>query len=186
MLRCRVRGTHYAPGIGISRNFFARAKESSVPTKALRLLVVGTLRAPHWKTAAAHYLERIRHWRSVTERTIRDGEAGLPEAERIRREGRDMLHALKADDYLVCLDERGKSMSSPAFSAFLREISENAAFTPCFAIGGAFGLDETVRSRAGFMLSLGPMTLPHELARVVLLEQIYRAEAVTRNIPYHH
>jgi len=116
----------------------------------------------------------------------KDADAGLPEAERVRLEGQRLLQAVHADDYLICLDERGNSMSSRLFAAFLNELSENASCTPCFVLGGPFGLAEAVRSRARFVLSLGPMTLPHELARVLLLEQLYRAEAILRKTPYHH
>jgi 23S rRNA (pseudouridine1915-N3)-methyltransferase len=117
---------------------------------------------------------------------VKDADAGLPEPDRGRLEGQRLLQAVRTDDYLICLDERGTSMPSRAFAAFLDEISAHAARTPCFVLGGPFGLAEAVRSRAGYILSLGPMTLPHELARVVLLEQLYRAEAILRKTPYHH
>jgi len=152
--------------------------------KKLRIIAVGALRSPHWKAAATHYLERLKAWRRIQEHVIKDADAGLPEAERVRREGQRLLQAVRADDFLICLDERGKSMPSRAFAAFLDEIS--ASRTPCFALGGPFGLAEELRSRARFTLSLGPMTLPHELARVLLLEQVYRAEAILRKTPYHH
>jgi 23S rRNA (pseudouridine1915-N3)-methyltransferase len=153
--------------------------------KNLRILAVGTLRSPHWKTAAAHYLERLRHWRRVQEHVIKDADARLPEAERLRLEGQRLLQAVRTEDYLICLDEQGKSMPSQAFAAFLNDIAQ-ASRTPCFVLGGPFGLAGMVRSQARFVLSLGPMTLPHELARVVLLEQLYRAEAILRKLPYHH
>jgi 23S rRNA (pseudouridine1915-N3)-methyltransferase len=152
----------------------------------LRIIAVGALRAPHWKTAAAHYLERLKHWRRIHEHVVKDADAGLPEAERVRLEGQRLLQAVRVDDYLICLDERGKSMPSRAFAAFLGEISENASRTPCFVLGGPFGLAGTVRSQARCVLSLGPMTLPHELARVLLLEQLYRAETILRKTAYHH
>ena len=154
--------------------------------KKLRIIAVGALRSPHWHAAAAHYLARLKHWRHIHEHVVKDADAGLPEAERVRLEGQRLLRVVRADDYLICLDECGKSMSSQVFAAFLNDISENAARTPCFVLGGPFGLAEMVCSQARVVLSLGPMTLPHELARVVLLEQIYRAEAILRKNPYHH
>jgi 23S rRNA (pseudouridine1915-N3)-methyltransferase len=157
-----------------------------MPLKKLRIIAVGALRGPYWKAAAAHYLERLRHWRRIQEHVVKDADAGLPESDRILLEGQRLLQAVRADDYLICLDERGASMSSRAFAAFLDEVSANASRTPCFMLGGAFGLAETVRSQARCVLSFGPMTLPHELARVVLLEQLYRAEAIVRKTPYHH
>lgn len=154
--------------------------------KPLRILAVGQLRTAHWKSAAAHYMERLRHWRAVRETLIKDGDAALPLPERNRLEGQRLLAALTPTDCCVCMDERGKSYSSTEFAAFLQRISENNARVPCFVLGGAFGLDPAVREASRHVISLGPMTLPHELARVVLLEQLYRAEAILRRVPYHH
>ena len=154
--------------------------------KPLRILAVGQLKTPHWKDAAAHYLERLRRWRQVRETLVKDGDAALPVAERNREEGQRLLAALSPADCLICLDERGRSYDSQAFAAFLQTLSEDGNRVPCFCIGGAFGLDEAVRQAAKHCMALGPMTLPHELARVVLLEQLYRAEAIVRKVPYHH
>lgn len=155
-----------------------------MPPKISRLLAVGALRTPHWKTAVEEYVKRLAPWRPVQEQVVKDADACLPEPERIRREGQALERLARADDYLVCLDEHGESMSSSAFAEFLHEISAHAV--PCFALGGAFGLAEAVRARARHTLSLSPMTLPHELARVVLLEQLYRAESILRKSRYHH
>lgn len=155
-----------------------------MPPRTLCLLAVGALRTPHWKAAADHYLERLRHLRPVQERVVKDADPRLRQTERVRREGDALLRAVNSGEYLICLDERGKSMNSQAFAAFLREVSENAV--PCFVVGGAFGLAEELLAGAKCLLSLGSMTLPHELARVVLLEQLYRAETIVRKIPYHH
>ncbi|MCL1985002.1 MAG: 23S rRNA (pseudouridine(1915)-N(3))-methyltransferase RlmH [Betaproteobacteria bacterium] len=154
--------------------------------KNLRIVAVGALRSPHWKAAAIYYLERLRYWRRIHEHVVKDAEPRLPEAGRVQLEGQRLLQAVRADDYLICLDECGKSMSSQEFAAFLNEISENTSRTPCFVLGGPFGLAGMVRSQARVVLSFGPMTLPHELARVLLLEQVYRAEALLHRIPYHH
>jgi len=157
-----------------------------MPRRTLRIIAVGDLRTPHWRAAAAHYLERLHHWRSVQEHVVKDADASLSHDERLRLEGERLLRLVGPGDYLICLDERGASMSSQAFAAFLQKISEQAACSPCFMVGGPFGLADTVRSQASLVLSLGAMTLPHELARVVLLEQLYRAEAILRKNPYHH
>jgi 23S rRNA (pseudouridine1915-N3)-methyltransferase len=65
-------------------------------------------------------------------------------------------------------------------------MGEDATKIPCFAIGGPYGLNAAVRRQSRFVLSFGPMTLPHELARILLLEQLYRAGSIERNLPYHH
>lgn len=154
--------------------------------KPLRIVVVGRLRTPHWIAAAAHYLERLKHWRTVHLHIVKDGDASLPVPERNALEGQKLVAALGPSDRVVCLDEGGKHMTSQQFAAFLQNISENANNIPCFVIGGAFGLSPAIRAAAHETVSLGPMTLPHELARVVLLEQLYRAEAILRKVPYHH
>ncbi len=154
--------------------------------KPLRILAVGRIRTPFWKDAVEHYRTRLVRWRRLVETCIRDADPALPPSERIAQESRNLLAALTPADIPICLDERGRSLSSRAFSQFLSELSEDVNRTPCFIIGGAFGYDDSVRQRAKRLLSFGSLTLPHELARVVLFEQLYRAEALSRNIPYHH
>lgn len=154
--------------------------------KVLRIVAVGRLRTPHWVEAAAHYLKRLQHWRTVKMQLVKDGDASLPMTERNTLEGQRLLAAFAPDDIIICLDERGKHMTSQEFSVFLQRLSEDSNKVPCFVVGGAFGLSPAVREAAHRTVSLGPMTLPHELARVVLLEQLYRAEAITRRVPYHH
>lgn len=154
--------------------------------KPLRIVVVGRLRTRHWVEAAAHYLERLKHWRTVQVQIVKDGDASLPMTERNALEGQRLTAALAPNDYVICLDERGKHMTSQVFSAFLQRCSEDANKVPCFVVGGAFGLSPAIREAAHETISLGPMTLPHELARVLLLEQLYRAEAIVRRVPYHH
>lgn len=154
--------------------------------KPVRILAVGRLRTPHWKSAVDHYAARLNRWRDIREICVKDGDPALPIPDRNADEGKRLLAALAPSDIPICLDERGKTYASRDFSRFLAELSENASKVPCFIIGGAFGLDPAVRAAAKHLLSFGPLTLPHELARVVLYEQLYRAEAVLRGVPYHH
>ena len=154
--------------------------------KPLHLVVVGRPRVSFWREAAAHYMERLSRWRSVTESVVRDGDPALPAARRVAEEGKNILRALTPGDIVVCLDEHGTSLTSRDFARLLAEMSADATRRPCFVVGGAFGLDDAVRMRARHIIAFGPQTLPHELARVVLLEQLYRAESLLRNTPYHH
>lgn len=157
-----------------------------MPLKPLRLIAVGRLRTPHWIGAAEHYVTRNSRWRQFIETDVRDGNASLPILARNAIEGKEILAALNPEDIPICLDEHGKSMTTETFASFLQRLSENASRRPCFIIGGAFGLAPDVLKAAAHVLALGPMTLPHELARVLLLEQIYRAESIIRGLPYHH
>ena len=154
--------------------------------KPLRLITVGRPRAGFWRDAAAHYLERLVRWRAVTESVVRDADPALPPERKVQEEGRNILRILTPDDIVICLDERGTSRTSRDFARWLDEMSADATRRPCFVVGGPFGLDETVRTRARHLVAFGPQTLPHELARVLLLEQLYRAESLLRNTPYHH
>ena len=104
----------------------------------------------------------------------------------VELEGRRLLEALGPQDVPLVLDERGITMTSPQLAQLLQKIDNNAMGRACFIIGGAYGLDEAVRQRAWKLVSLSSMTFPHELARVLLLEQLYRAECIIRKVPYHH
>ena len=153
--------------------------------KRLHLLAVGKLRAPHWQAAAAWYAQRLARAFSLTERLVKDAGMAAPE-ERARAEGERILAALAPEQYPICLDERGKQFTSPEFAVFLARLYDQAEKIPCFIIGGAFGLAPAVLDTARAVVSLGRITLPHELARVVLLEQLYRVDQIWRNSPYHH
>lgn len=154
--------------------------------KPLRIIAVGRLKTPFWKSAAEHYISRLQHWRNITETCVKDAGSSLSPADRSALEGKTLLAALEPCDILICLDERGQCLSSPRFAGLLASLSENATQRPCFVVGGPYGLDESVRQAARHTLAFGPLTLPHELARVVLYEQLYRAESLLRNTPYHH
>lgn len=90
----------------------------------------------------------------------------------------------RAPGTIVAVDERGRSLSSEAFAKWMGERRDRAEDTS-FVIGGACGLDETVRQRASLILCLAPWTLQHELARLVLAEQLFRAGTIQRGEPYH-
>lgn len=147
---------------------------------------MGKLKTPFWKDAAAHYLTRIKRWRHLEYTEVRDGDAALPPDQRKALEGRRIVEALAPQDVALVLDEHGQKLSSPQLAALLRRLDQEARGRACFVVGGAWGLDDSVRQRAFKVLSLSDMTLPHELARVVLLEQVYRAECILRKVPYHH
>lgn len=154
--------------------------------KPLRLISVGRLKTPFWKDAAAHYLARLTRWRRLECTEVRDGDAALPPDRRNALEGRRILEALTPQDVPLVLDERGLNPTSPRLATLLQQLDHEARGQACFIVGGAWGLDEAVRDRAHRLISLSAMTLPHELARVVLLEQLYRAECILRKVPYHH
>lgn len=99
-------------------------------------------------------------------------------------ESRRILEKIDRDDYLILLDERGKMLSSPALSRVLQ--AQLGFKRIVLAIGGAYGVDETVRARANTVWSLSDLVFPHQLVRLIVTEQIYRAGEIAAGRPYHH
>jgi 23S rRNA (pseudouridine1915-N3)-methyltransferase len=112
--------------------------------------------------------------------------AALPEQEQKKKEGELILGLLNKDDYLIALDETGRQLSSADLAKFIQARANESTRNLVFLIGGAFGLDETVRQRANYTWSLSILTFPHQLVRLVLAEQVYRACTILRNEKYHH
>jgi 23S rRNA (pseudouridine1915-N3)-methyltransferase len=102
------------------------------------------------------------------------------------REGQALLLRLKPTDFLVLLDEKGTQLTSVQMAKHLQQWLEQPQGRVVFALGGAHGYSAEVYQRARFQLALGPMTLPHQLARVVFLEQLYRSFTILKNESYHH
>ncbi|MFY9646242.1 MAG: 23S rRNA (pseudouridine(1915)-N(3))-methyltransferase RlmH, partial [Terriglobales bacterium] len=125
------------------------------------------------------YLKRISHYAEIAGVALKDENAILSLAS---LEGRQKQNKERCK--LIVLDSRGKQVSSEELAAFLEREQVNA-MPLLFAIGGSDGFSEQTRRRAALTLSFGKMTLPHELARVVLLEQLYRAFTILKNHPYH-
>lgn len=147
------------------------------------LIAVGKLR-PCYREACDDYLRRLSRYGPVTEREIRDaGRAATPEL-RVREESARIAAALPERAAVVLLDRSGSPWSSEALARQL-ERWRVAAAPVALIIGGAFGVDQELPRRAASRWSLGPLTLPHELVRVIVLEQWYRAWTILRGEPYH-
>lgn len=110
----------------------------------------------------------------------------LSEMDLKKREGETLLQLLRPEDYLVALDERGKELTSEGLAKFIQQRSNESVRSLVFLIGGAYGLDEPVLNKAKFKWSLSQLTFPHQLVRLILSEQIYRACTILRNEKYHH
>jgi 23S rRNA (pseudouridine1915-N3)-methyltransferase len=112
--------------------------------------------------------------------------ASLSEQEQKKKEGENILQLLSKDDYLVVLEERGKQINSVALADFLQSRANESTRLLIFLIGGAYGLDEAVLQRANYKWSLSPLVFPHQLVRLILSEQVYRACTILKNEKYHH
>ncbi|UCH72639.1 MAG: 23S rRNA (pseudouridine(1915)-N(3))-methyltransferase RlmH [Rhodospirillales bacterium] len=109
----------------------------------------------------------------------------LPPAKLKEREGQLILSAIPRDSVVLALDERGKSPTSEEFARLIADIRDEGRSCGTFVIGGAEGLVDTVRDRADILISFGRQTWPHMLVRVMLMEQIYRAQQILAGHPYH-
>jgi 23S rRNA (pseudouridine1915-N3)-methyltransferase len=150
----------------------------------VRLLIaaIGRIKAGPLADLQAEYVKRLGG--SIVVKEVEERRALSP-LERKAREGQLLLAALPEDATVVALDERGKTLASRAFAEQLQRWQGAGAKTLAFVIGGADGLAQPVVQRAGLVLSLGAMTWPHLLARILLLEQLYRAQQILNGHPYH-
>lgn len=146
--------------------------------------VVGKARHQALGAAAREYEGRAARYWPLEVREVREERGAAPPSRVRELEGRRLLDVAGPRARLVACDPAGRAMSSEQFAAWLQRERE-AGRDVCFAIGGAMGLSPAVLDAAHLKLNLAPWTLPHELARVVLAEQLYRAGTIVRREPYH-
>lgn len=144
----------------------------------------GRQRRDQWDDLCGRYRERIGGFVAVSERVVRASRSG-PEKVRLEVEGENLLAVLPEPCWTIALDRRGRAMSSPQLADRLGRLRDEWPHPVAFVIGSDLGLSRQVLETARESLSLGPMTLPHELARLVLYEQVYRALSILGGIKYH-
>lgn len=156
----------------------------------LLFVCVGRLKAGAERDLVARYVERARGsgralgFSTVDLLEIPESSARRP-ADRMAEEGGALLAACPPGAFVVVLDPRGRNLDSADFAARLARARDGGASVLCFLIGGADGLSEEARSRADLMLAFGAATFPHQLVRVMLAEQVYRAMTILSGHPYH-
>lgn len=154
----------------------------------LRLLCVGRLSEAYLRDGCALFQERLRRYLPLAVEEIKEQKAGnrgdLPRA--IAAEGEQLLARIPGGAFVVVLDERGQGLTSEGLAGLLERHMVAGTAEWIMVIGGAHGLSDEVRRRADLLLSLSKMTLPHQLVRLLLLEQLYRGCTIIRNEPYHH
>jgi 23S rRNA (pseudouridine1915-N3)-methyltransferase len=150
------------------------------------VVCVGRLRGAPFADDVAHYERLLRRHARLELHEVREAGIGVDRRdEALDREGAAVLKRLPEGAYSCALDREGRAVSSPGLAEFLEDRRASGRDL-CFVIGGPFGLSPKVGERADARLSLGPITLPHELARVVLLEQLFRAHKILAGEPYHY
>jgi 23S rRNA (pseudouridine1915-N3)-methyltransferase len=149
---------------------------------------IGKNNEPYVKEGVEDFTKRISKYYPVewTIIPIPKNGAMMSEMDLKKKEGEIILDWLSKDDYLVALDEYGKQLSSETLAEFIIKRSNQSVRNLVFVIGGAFGLDKAVLERANYKWSLSQLTFPHQLVRLVLAEQVYRACTIIKNEKYHH
>jgi 23S rRNA (pseudouridine1915-N3)-methyltransferase len=142
----------------------------------LRVVWIGRTKDPAIQSLTAEYLKRLSRYVPAESLELPNEGALLKQLDK---------SVSRSAQTLVLLDARGRQLSSEQFAEFLQQHQERGTQALLFAIGGPDGFSESARAAAAFQLSLGKMTLPHELARVVLLEQLYRGFTILKGHPYH-
>jgi 23S rRNA (pseudouridine1915-N3)-methyltransferase len=151
----------------------------------IQIIAVGKIREKYIKEGISEFLKRIQPYSSVKVIEIDAEDLKHSPQKSMEVEGEKILNQISDSAYTIILDIPGKSLSSEQFAAKIKEINSEGINQLVFIIGGAVGLSENVKKKANFSLSLSNMTFPHQLVRLFLLEQVYRAFKIINNEPYH-
>ena len=156
----------------------------------INVICIGKLKERYWEDAIAEYSKRLRPYCGLRITELKESllkkNAGPVEEEEVKyNEGQEILQKIGPKDYVITLEIKGKKMSSEQLSEKLTELGLVGSSTIDFVIGGSLGLSPEVSRRADFKLSFSDMTFPHQMMRVILLEQIYRSFKIQRGEPYH-
>ena len=153
----------------------------------LKFIVVDRTRSSFLKEGEAFYISRLKRyarlqWTEVKPEKITKGKT---DAEILQKEGESIIERIKPADYLIALDRSGQQYDSPEFADFLRDLSLNMGGWVCLVVGGPVGLSREIIDRADRILSLSRLTLTHEMCRIFLIEQLYRAFTIMEGHRYH-
>ncbi|MBN2373625.1 23S rRNA (pseudouridine(1915)-N(3))-methyltransferase RlmH [bacterium] len=154
----------------------------------IRIVSIGKTKKGYIDQGIQDYLERLRHYTSIDWVVIRpSGKSNaLLRRDRLRDEAERIRDRLNPDALIVVLTEKGKELSTPDFAAWIERLMVEGRNEVDFVIGGDSGIDPGVISGADLSISLSRMTFTHQIVRLILLEQIYRAFTIIRGEPYHH
>lgn len=151
----------------------------------LHFVWIGKTKERHCAALIAEYCNRLTRFAPCEVSELKEPSNSGADRRLAALEGEKILTAVERDDYVILLDERGRQFSSPAFAEFLGERQQASVKRLAFIIGGFAGVSDAVRQRAQLVWALSQLTMPHEIARVVLAEQVYRAYTLLAGLPYH-
>lgn len=157
----------------------------------INIICVGTIKEQYLKDAISEYKKRLSKYASINIEEVKearidsfDNEALIKKT--LDEEGERVLKKINKDDYLILVDLHGKEITSTEFAEVMSNLKNKGCSTIDFVIGGTLGLSDQLRNRSNYKLCLSKMTFPHQLTRVILLEQIYRTFKINNNESYHH
>ncbi len=156
----------------------------------ITIVSVGKIKENYFTSAISEYAKRLQRYCKLNLFEVKDEPTPDAPSDReknlvLEKEGQRILEKIPENAYVIALCIEGKTYSSEALAAYIDELAIAGNSHLVFLIGGSMGLSETVKKRANFKLSFSPMTFPHQLMRVILLEQIYRAFQINQGGKYH-
>ncbi len=146
----------------------------------IHIVCIGKLKEKYWQDAAAEYIKRLSRFCKLSVTELSESKSDSKE-----EESEEILGRIPKGSYVIALDVGGKRLRSEGFAEKISELALNGSSDICFIIGGSNGFDDRVRKTADMRLSFSDFTFPHQLMRVILLEQIYRAFKIINNEKYH-
>ncbi len=156
----------------------------------ITILQIGKTKHDFVLQAETEYLKRLQTWATVNIVTLKevsvDSDSKIARQKAKEQEGERLLGSLPGKTFLIVLDETGKQFTSPDFAKLIQKNRDFEGANLTFLIGGPFGLSEEVRKRSNLLLSFSQFTFTHEMIRMLLLEQIYRAFTIISNKTYHY
>lgn len=154
----------------------------------IHLWSVGKQHDSYVKQGVDEFTQRVTKYYPVEWKIISPARqtVNTTEADVKKQEAQNILNLLDKDDFLVLLDEKGKLLSSVQLADWLQQRANQSTRNLIFLIGGAFGVEDSIAARANFKWSLSALVFPHQLVRLILAEQVYRACTINRNEKYHH
>lgn len=156
----------------------------------ITVIAIGKLKEKYWTDAIKEYSKRLGSYCNLNilelkESPLRANPSAADEQAVKDAEGADILSRIKPTDFVITLEIKGKGLSSEQLAAKIEDLAINGKSSIVFVIGGSLGLSAEVSKRSNFKLSFSAMTFPHQMMRVILLEQVYRSFKIIRNEAYH-
>ena len=156
----------------------------------IQIICVGKLKEKYWQDACAEYMKRLGRYCNIEIVELKESRlpenASLADEENVKKEeGASILKAIKDGTYVITLEILGKMLDSPQLAEKMDELALDGKSNIAFVIGGSLGLSAEVSKRSDYKLSFSKMTFPHQMMRVILLEQIYRSFKINRHETYH-